>query len=196
MKTKEDNRHSALLYHYLDLKKMGLTTGSAIFKKNTKRAKDLLLLFDYDVDKARAYISKIHEWARANNTGYSLETVVEKYREVKGETPFEDVFVNTPSGKRFHGRIIGKDFNRLFDFEKDVMHIFDALSIHPDVLESLGAKKVNTLVYEEKNTHTKYSISIKDALEKGWEKSFAGGKTFYIPLKFWEQESQEQPKLI
>jgi hypothetical protein len=40
------------------------------------------------------------------------------------------IFVNTPNGKRKHGKVIGKEFIRKVDWIKDRMRIFDAWSIH------------------------------------------------------------------
>ena len=63
------------------------------------------------------------------------------------------------------------------------MKIFDAWSIHPDALEKIQ-DRVKGLVYL--TDKVVYAISINDAVLRGFEKSFKGGRTWYIQLKHWK----------
>lgn len=93
------------------------------------------------------------------------------------------VFVNTPKGRRQHGAV---DDNNTFVREvktKDLMRIYDAWSINPDVLEKLPDMKVDKLEYRH-GTHT-YSITTADAVEHGFIRTHGGGRTVYIPRKWW-----------
>lgn len=109
----------------------------------------------------------------------------------------ETIMVNTPSGKCvYHGDVIDRTFCRKFDYEKDIMHIFNALSIHPDAIKKIKDLGVDTLQYEEIDTHKVYTISLKSAIENGFEKNFSGGLTRYIPLKFWSIKDKNQPNLL
>jgi len=94
----------------------------------------------------------------------------------------EQIFVSTPKGKKFHGAIVDGYFKREVS-GKDLMRIFDAWSINPAVLKVLTEKDIKGLIYT--NGNDIYTISLEDAVLKGFEKEFKGGKTVYIPRKFW-----------
>ena len=96
------------------------------------------------------------------------------------------VYVNTPYGERKHGEIHGKYFIRKVR-EKDRMKIFDAWSINPDIISELQEKQIEELHFIRGNK--KYIISIEKALDKGFEKTFSGGRTFYIPIQHMELTS-------
>lgn len=95
--------------------------------------------------------------------------------------------VNTPIGVKFHGAVITRILKKVFYrevSEKDRMRIFDAWSIHPDALKKITSLGVDGLHYRSGNAH--YYISLEDAKKKGFLREFGGGKTFYIPIKFWD----------
>lgn len=101
--------------------------------------------------------------------------------------------VSTPQGMKFHGEIIDGWFVREVDYEKDRMRIFDAWSIHPDAIKEISGK-VEGLKY--KCGEEVYTITTAKAHEKGFYKEFSGGKTFYIPIKFWEKLNKNEQKLL
>lgn len=105
------------------------------------------------------------------------------------------MYAPTPSGLKPHGEIVGDEFRRKVDHHKDRMRIFDAWSIHPRVFEKLGQNNVRTLVYISSDGLI-YRISIGDAKKKGFEREFSGGKTLYVPLKYWTVENTVQGKLL
>jgi len=94
-----------------------------------------------------------------------------------------EIRVNTPQGVKFHGEVVDKKFVRQVDWSKDRMRIFDAWSIHPDALKQIIEMGIEQLEYVCGDQH--YFIKLDLAREKGFEKEFSGGKTFYIPIKFW-----------
>lgn len=106
----------------------------------------------------------------------------------------EKVMVSTPQGVKFHGWIDNERELFLREVtEGDRMKIYDAWSIHPDVFERI--KNLNGLRYKDKDTGTIYNISIPNAIKHGFTKTHGGGKTFYIPIKYWETETN-QGKLV
>lgn len=82
-----------------------------------------------------------------------------------------------------HGYIDGDVFIRHVK-DKDLMRIFDAWSINPSALKEI-IDKVETLRYVHENG-TVYEMPIETAMEKGFEKEFAGGKTIYLERKYWK----------
>lgn len=108
------------------------------------------------------------------------------------------ITVNTPKGVKFHGEVkeVGgfRVFYREVDYDKDRMRIYDAWSIHPDALKQIEKLNVEKMLYKDKEG-TEYLISLAHAKKKGWEGGFAGGKTFYIPLKFWDNDSIKQNRI-
>ncbi len=101
--------------------------------------------------------------------------------------------VETPDGWKPHGFIKDNKFCRRVE-EKDRMRIFDAWSINPEVLEYLKTNNIPELHYKDEVKD--YKISLENAILYGYEDTFAGGKTFYIPIKFWVSENKKQKKLI
>jgi hypothetical protein len=97
----------------------------------------------------------------------------------------ENLYVDTPKGKRFHGTISDNHFRRQVSEQKDLMRIFDAWAIHPKALEKLNELNVKDLVYTTSKGET-YTISLEDANLHGFEKEFKGGKTVYIQRKYWQ----------
>lgn len=91
------------------------------------------------------------------------------------------LFVPTPKGKRYHGTIKGKIFERMVSMENDLMHIFDAWAIHPEALKEIvlaGVKKVRYICSETGDT---YETTPSIFLHKGIRKSrFRGGDTIYL----------------
>ena len=109
----------------------------------------------------------------------------------------EIITVPTPSGKKKHGILDGDTFTRRVS-EKDRMRIFDAWSIHPKVLGYLNKNNVKTLRFIHSEGKV-YEMSIETANEKGFEKSFAGGATVYLPLRWFtipgeKKEEEEIPE--
>ncbi len=111
-----------------------------------------------------------------------------KMPEIKEEKKdVERVMVQTPAGEKYHGYIEQGMFCRNVS-DKDMMRIFQAWSIHPEALENIKQRGINGLCYYHKDAKTKYSIPLSEALKLGFEREFAGGKTFYIQLKHWKTE--------
>lgn len=106
-------------------------------------------------------------------------------------------FVSTPRGRKMHGFLKeeaeGMKFCRRVA-KKDIMKIFQAWSINPEVLDYLKQHAVKNIHFKDEDTD--YRISMERALEKGFEKTYSGGRTFYIPIKFWETSNYKQPKLL
>jgi hypothetical protein len=102
-----------------------------------------------------------------------------------------NIYITQPSGQRVvHGKLIGSVFYRSVK-EKDKMRIFDAWSINPNVLDQIK-DSVKLLEYYNIDNNQTYKISMEDALKNGFEREFSGGKTFYIPLKFWKTKTKEE----
>lgn len=104
-----------------------------------------------------------------------------------------EFYVETPNGMRPHGFIKDNKFCRRVK-EKDRMQIFDAWSINPEVMKELNNRKIELLHYKDEDHD--YKISIEDALIHGFEKTFSGGVTFYIPIKYWDKQIKKQQTLI
>ena len=106
------------------------------------------------------------------------------------------IYVDTPDGKRTHGWLgtHGKHpcFLRKVS-ERDKMKIFDAWSINPSVLKKIK-NKVDGLIYLTDSII--YAIGIDDALLNGFEKTFKGGTTTYIQLKYWKKYDRRTNKKI
>ncbi len=101
------------------------------------------------------------------------------------------IYITQPSGQKVvHGKLEGKVFHRTVK-EKDKMRIFDAWSINPSVLDTIK-ENVERLEYYNADNGKTYKISIEDALKNGFEREFAGGRTFYIPLKFWKTKTKDE----
>lgn len=100
------------------------------------------------------------------------------------------VFVHTPQGERRHGEVVGKTFRREVDWHKDRMRIFDAWTIHPEVIARLEAGGVRKLAYNCGGDM--YTITLAQAKRHGFTKAFAGGITHYIPLKHWQKTEKPQ----
>jgi len=199
IKPKQDKTPLALVYYYLSCKNEVVDNNSKLLSRYIKSAKELLTLCDFNLQKAKTYIDQVKGTTWVGGYNWTLETVIKKFLEteklIQDNTP-KDIFVETPAGKRHHGVVVGKIFKRKFDYKKDIMHIFNALSIHPDALKEIEKMGVDSLEYEEIDTHKIYRISLKKAKEVGFEKYFAGGKTTYIQLKYWEVENKNQNKLL
>jgi len=101
----------------------------------------------------------------------------------------QKLIVSTPNGPRYHGEIKGDSFHRKVNMAKDLLRIFNAWSIHPDALKECEAKGVAKLVYTDEDE--RYEISLVSAIENGFERTFSGGPTFYIPLKFWKKGEED-----
>lgn len=108
---------------------------------------------------------------------------------------YEDVFVSTPNGTRHHGQIQrGADgtvrFVRLVK-EKDLMKIFDAWSINPQILQRLHDEFVQEIVFVPENNEDVYALRFDQfnwLYEDGKliRKNYAGsGDTIYIPRKYF-----------
>jgi len=96
--------------------------------------------------------------------------------------------VSTPQGLKSHGYIDEDVFIRYVK-DSDLMRIFDAWSIHPEALKAIS-DKVKTLRYIH-NDGTIYEMDLITALQKGFEKEFAGGKTIYLQRKHWTIKNEK-----
>lgn len=74
------------------------------------------------------------------------------------------------------------------------MQIFNAWSINPEVLKELIERKIELLHYKDEEYD--YKINMQDARDHGFEKTFSGGETFYIPIKFWDKQIKNQLTII
>ena len=97
----------------------------------------------------------------------------------------KDVRVQTPQGEKYHGGIEGDTFFRSVT-QKDLMRIFNAWSIHPEALKQLEVEGIKWLCYKEGGEE--YKITVEDARKNGFTKSFSGGETIYIQLKYWNKK--------
>ncbi len=105
-----------------------------------------------------------------------------------------EFYVETPQGMRPHGFIKDNKFCRRVK-EKDRMQIFDAWSINPEVMSNIFLNpEVDTIHYKDEDHD--YKISIEDAMVHGFEKTFSGGTTRYIPIKFWDKQLKKQQTLL
>ena len=96
------------------------------------------------------------------------------------------IYIETPQGRKYHGDVVGHDFIRDVEWDKDRMKIFDAWSIHPEALKEIKSLGVRRLKY--KTSDKIYTIRLIDAQRKGFVKEFAGGTTHYVQLKHWKVE--------
>ena len=101
------------------------------------------------------------------------------------------IYVDTPQGQKFHGELEDGYFYRFVDHKKDFMRIFQAWSIHPDALTQLSDLECDGLRYVVSEDE-RYEISLEDARRNGFEKSFKGGPTIYIPVKFWSRDETKK----
>jgi len=105
----------------------------------------------------------------------------------------QNFFVETPKGMKPHGFLKDRKFCRRVT-AKDRMKIFDAWSIHPDVLKYLEDNDIPDIHYKDEEKD--YRITTESARTNGFERNFSGGKTFYIPIKHWDVSDKGQLKLI
>ena len=106
------------------------------------------------------------------------------------------VVVDTPKGKRVHGYIMEKRdgsvcFYREVRESNDLMLIFDSWSINPQAWDILKDSGISELMYNDVERGKVYYISIEDMkslvdTNKAFERVFKGGRTIYIPRKFWK----------
>jgi len=103
----------------------------------------------------------------------------------------QPIFITTPKGKEvlhgYWGEYEGHPCFIRKVSESDKMTIFNAWSINPEVLEKIK-EKVDGLVYVQGTTL--FTINISNAIEYGFEKEFAEGKTVYIPIKHWHKRER------
>jgi len=91
------------------------------------------------------------------------------------------ITVNTPKGEKYHGDWEGDTFTRKVRKDKDFMRIYESYSIHPKIIEKANAMNLKKLRFVDENNT--YEISIDDAREHGFQKTHAGGPTYYLQLK-------------
>ena len=115
---------------------------------------------------------------------------------LKKEETMRTILVDTPKGKRVHGYIFHKKdgssyFYRQVQESNDLMRIFDAWSINPQAFNKIQKEEVSEIMYNDTETGKVYYMSIENLKElvlskSAFEKSFRGGRTIYIPKKFWK----------
>lgn len=103
--------------------------------------------------------------------------------------------VSTPQGPKYHGYIDQGIFHREVG-SRDLMRIFNAWSLHPTALDQIQKEGVKHLFYKDVDAKKEYKILVEDVVKNGFKKSFAGGETVYIPLKFWNKAPDNQQKLL
>lgn len=111
----------------------------------------------------------------------------------------QKVYVSTPNGLKYHGKIEGGTFIREVDYQKDRMRIFDAWSIHPDALIAIRRENVQNILFLQgareyyltaKELESMLQGLTKDAKNRklAWEDEFKGGRTVYIRLTAFNKQ--------
>lgn len=104
------------------------------------------------------------------------------------------VYVDTDRGSRLHGYAEPetKTFYRNVSYH-DRMHMYKAWSLHPEVMQKLKDKEYKQIVFNVKTAFGKkvISISVEDALAKGFLATHGGGPTWYIEEQYWHEKKAE-----
>ena len=111
----------------------------------------------------------------------------------------KDIRVPTPGGLKHHGHLVTqpdgtKYFHRRVE-DKDRMRIYDAWSIHPQIIEEYGDQIIG-IMWETKNFL--YKVKTENIQEAGFEKEHSGGKTMYFPIDklIVIDKENRQPELL
>lgn len=104
----------------------------------------------------------------------------------------QEFYAMTPNkGIVLHGFFVDNEIFERKVGEKDRMKIFDAWALNADVMDRLK-DRLKLLRYFNRDDNMIYEISFEEAKKHGFEKTFAGGRTFYIPIKYWKKYENQR----
>ena len=89
MKLEKDKpKHNQVVNHFFVLKGWDYKTKEFYIKnkinygRHVKPAKQLLILCDYDVEKAKEKLDKMSEWADSKYLDWTIDTAIKKFLEI------------------------------------------------------------------------------------------------------------------